>query len=379
MGLDIAIVSLVSSSYYISSYAHALSENERIKSVRVVVPSHSDEIKTLDSSLIDLRTLVTPNSTAGMLSTVINPFLLHNLSQFIGSPDIIHIINEVRFPSNYLAYLQTVKSAPVVTTVHEPQPYDSGTSTNTEQGCWTNIQSTILNYIQRKNLRVLSHFSDSLIVHGEVLKSRLSDLASDNSEISVIPHGTLAPFFTRWSKSIDTEPQTILFFGRAVPGKGISYLVEAGNLIKNEYSNLNIIIAGNGFDKEQYDLGENFEIHNRRVDEKEAAKLFERAAIVVMPYTNASASGIISIAAGFNTPVIATDTGAIPEIIDNKQTGLIIPSHDAVALANAIRNLIDNPELREDLGNKLQSKIASEYDWGSIATESTEIYYNLIN
>ncbi len=62
--------------------------------------------------------------------------------------------------------------------------------------------------------------------------------------------------------------------------------------------------------------------------------------MVALPYTEASQSGVVSTAYGFGKPVVVTDVGSIPEIVDDGVTGLIVPPRDPAALAEAIIRLL---------------------------------------
>ncbi|OHB69693.1 MAG: hypothetical protein A2W23_10195 [Planctomycetes bacterium RBG_16_43_13] len=61
-------------------------------------------------------------------------------------------------------------------------------------------------------------------------------------------------------------------------------------------------------------------------------------------------------------PVISTAVGSIPELVDDGVNGLLVPEKDERALANAIIRLIENPELRRNLGLKGREKILKEFN-----------------
>ena len=63
---------------------------------------------------------------------------------------------------------------------------------------------------------------------------------------------------------------------------------------------------------------------------------FTASDVVVLPYNEATQSGILSIAYGFTKPVIVTDVGGLAELVDENSTGFIVPPHDIPALSNAV-------------------------------------------
>ncbi|MCB0293205.1 MAG: glycosyltransferase family 4 protein, partial [Calditrichaeota bacterium] len=61
-------------------------------------------------------------------------------------------------------------------------------------------------------------------------------------------------------------------------------------------------------------------------------------------------------------PVIATPVGGIPEMVEEGISGLIVPPGDAAALADAIRKLIDDPQLSAELGRNARKRVEERFD-----------------
>jgi glycosyltransferase involved in cell wall biosynthesis len=77
-------------------------------------------------------------------------------------------------------------------------------------------------------------------------------------------------------------------------------------------------------------------ILNRYIPNEEVGQLFSAADVVVMPYLDASQSGVVTLASQFGLPGIATRVGGLPEAVLDGETGLIVPPADADALARAL-------------------------------------------
>lgn len=75
-------------------------------------------------------------------------------------------------------------------------------------------------------------------------------------------------------------------------------------------------------------------------------------------------------------PVIGSNSGEIPYVINN--AGLVFPEGDVAALANCLTHLIDNPNLREDMGYKGYEKVMIRYTNKALANEQLEFYQELI-
>ena len=83
----------------------------------------------------------------------------------------------------------------------------------------------------------------------------------------------------------------------------------------------------------------------------------------------------VLIEAGFaKIPVVATGVGGIPEIIKNDKTGILVPSHDPVAISNAISRLFESSLLREKLGLALNEKVVHDFSSVSVISETTKLY-----
>lgn len=129
----------------------------------------------------------------------------------------------------------------------------------------------------------------------------------------------------------------ILFIGSISPYKGLSFMVDT--LQKYRISpDTKIVIAGSGYDSclRKIENDCQFITINRYLDDKEFANLVNYAECIVCPYVSGSQSGIPQTAMVFHTPVIATDVGAFPEIIEENRNGYLIKYGDKRGLFDAI-------------------------------------------
>lgn len=173
--------------------------------------------------------------------------------------------------------------------------------------------------------------------------------------ILVHPHGVY-DFYLNFVSRSQKKDNYILFFGALRINKGLDLLLEAFDQIKDKIPDWKVIIAGRGdIAKFNYIKKNNsrVDIINRYIDDAEAAELFSNAGIVVLPYRHGSQSGILALAAAFYSPVVVTKVGNIPEIINNRKHALLIRPKDTEQLADALREIINNDDLRSMLGYNL--------------------------
>jgi len=281
-------------------------------------------------------------------------------------PDVVHL----QATTNLVCcgVLPFIKKYPIVTTFHDPHPHLGEEF----------FLSTFVLFCQRK-------LSDYIVVHGKknkeimINKYKLSD-----ERISAIQMGEInVELFKKWeTNSIKTGKNLILFFGRIWKYKGLEYLIKAEPIITKEVPDAKIIIAGTGEDFQKYENmmtnRGNFIVHNYRIPYNEGAELFQRCSLVVLPYIDASQSGVISTAYGFKKPVVVTSVGSIPEIVDDGITGYIVPPKDVNALAEAIIKLLKDEKLRRQMGENAYIKLKTDLSWDNIAEKTIQVYKEVI-
>ena len=225
------------------------------------------------------------------------------------------------------------------------------------------------------------HRAAQVIVQARQLKPVVVDRYHIPDEIvHVIPHVVLGDATAQ--REVPEEEDLVLFFGRIWAYKGLEYLIRAEPLITAEVPRARIVIAGAGEDFARYRRmmahPERFAVHNEYVTDEQRAALFRRASVVVLPYVEASQSGVIPIAYTFAKPVVATTVGGLPDMVDDGRTGYLVPPRDESALAAAIVRLLRDKELRHQLGANGKRKVETECAPDAIAEQMLAVYQRAI-
>jgi alpha-maltose-1-phosphate synthase len=218
--------------------------------------------------------------------------------------------------------------------------------------------------------------ANAIIVHGTRQKEILLEKGIRANKIHCIPHGDFS-YYTKWIDQTREEKNTILYFGQIMEYKGLSYLIDAMPKVVTCIPDIKLIIVGEGDITEFADSikdDNRFEIHNRYVRDEEVAGFFQRASLVVLPYTDASQSGVIPVAYAFKKPVIVTDVGSLPEQVDDNITGLVVPPRNPDELSKAIIKLLKDDSLREKCGLAAYNKMKFELSWDRIAANTIQVY-----
>ncbi len=156
----------------------------------------------------------------------------------------------------------------------------------------------------------------------------------------------------------------LLFFGFVREYKGLHYLLEAMPAIRAQLPDVHLLIAGEFWqDKQAYldqiarlGLEPNITVIDRYIPNEEVAVYFSAADVVVLPYVHVTQSSIVQLAFGFGVPVITTRVGGLPEVVREGETGLVVPSNDPEAMAEAICHYF-----RDNLQSVMKSYIFSMY------------------
>lgn len=272
-------------------------------------------------------------------------------------PDVIHITlpPELTFK---LIYLVRKK---LVLTVHDPFEHSGRKSMRNERNrrlAFSNIDKLVL--LNRRQV-------DDFIISYNIPKSKVfvNKLGVYDSIVYVNPIFPIikSPF--------------ILFWGLIADYKGIEFLMQAMVEIHNNFPDLKLVIAGGGkiyFDVKPYKNLDYILLKNQYLGQAELSGYLRKCLFVVCPYKNATQSGVVQTAYSLHVPVIATNVGALPEVVIHNKTGLIVPPCDASALVEAIQKLVSHPQLVSTMRNNIKDYWEKDMAWDKIADDYINCY-----
>lgn len=283
-------------------------------------------------------------------------------------PDILHIQSNGHRLFPFVFFLMPPKTK-VINTIHDPVKHLGDKVSHKIDDSWAV-------YWGKK-------FTSRYIVHGEYLKKLLINAYGvDQDVVDVVKHGNFRLYKSFQREKFVEEKNTVLFFGRIWEYKGLEYFIKAANIVNRLRGDVKFIIAGAGDDFEPYqkiiERVERFEIYNRRIAIEEVGMFFERASIIVLPYIEATQSGVIPVAFAYSKPVIATNVGAIPEVVDDGINGFIVEPQDAISIASRILYLLDNKNKKELMGKAAYRKAVEDLSWERVAVKTLDSYQSCL-
>jgi glycosyltransferase involved in cell wall biosynthesis len=238
---------------------------------------------------------------------------------------------------------------------------------------------------QRAAQRRLYERMDAIVVHSEHGRARLvNELGLDPARVRVIAHGILRPGGAAPDPTgaqaplppelADFDGPVALCFGLLRPYKGIDVLLDAWRGI--EGAELWIVGAPRMDTAPLHAAAPpGVRFVERFVGEGEAAALFRRADLAVLPYREIDQSGVLFTALGFGVPLVLTAVGGFPEIAQAGAAELVAPG-DAGALHDTLATLLARPERRAQLATAATA-LAANHSWEAIARTHLELYASL--
>jgi glycosyltransferase involved in cell wall biosynthesis len=169
------------------------------------------------------------------------------------------------------------------------------------------------------------------------------------------------------------EQRAVGFFGRLAPYKGLDVLGRAMPRVWRVRPDVQLRVAGLGESKLAL-ADPRVHLERRYLPEAEVAGFFAQSSLAVLPYTQASHTGVGSIAIGYGVPVVASATGGLPELTLDRSY-LCAPGDDAGLAAAIIQHIDDGAEVRD----RVLAQVASPRSWDSVAARSLDLYESLLS
>lgn len=206
----------------------------------------------------------------------------------------------------------------------------------------------------------------------------------------VVPMGTdLTGSFTPGPDSA-RRSDTLLFVGRLVEKKGVNHLLDALAQLQRQGRRLQLWIVGQGPEQaplqaqaERLGIAPSVTFWGA-VEHARLADFYRQATLAITPSVVAEGGdqegfGLVIVEAmGCGCPVVASALPAIGDIVIDGETGLLAPPADPTALAQAIAQLLDQPERARQLALTARQRVAEQFDWQSVAERYADLLLRMI-
>jgi len=201
-----------------------------------------------------------------------------------------------------------------------------------------------------------------------------------NMNESIVVYNGVHDYLIKGALPLNNRTNEILFLGRLNKAKGVYDLLSAFKELVKKNPNIYLKLAGDGEvdDVKEYvtkiGISQNVKFLGW-VNETAKYTLFNESKIYILPsYNEGLPMGLLE-AMSAGLPVISTRVGGIPEVIQNKENGLLIVPGDIKALKESLINLFENSDLSFKLGNNARKSYLKNFS-SSIMSKKFEVIYD---
>ncbi len=231
--------------------------------------------------------------------------------------------------------------------------------------------------------QILSRKVEKFIAVSSAVKINYSKQGIDPNKITIINNSVFLPDDVTESIFLKDEEIIIGVFSRLVRWKGVHELILAFSNIVNSYSNVRLVIAGNGPEKENLELlSKNLSVNTKvtfvgHIDNVE--DLMKKCYIIVEPSIKPEPfSRVIIEAMMLGIPIIGTNCGGNPESIIHTITGLLYEPNDIVGLENSLKYFLDNPGRRQLMALESRITARNKFSFDIIKNQILGFYAKII-
>ncbi len=165
------------------------------------------------------------------------------------------------------------------------------------------------------------------------------------------------------------RPVRLLFFGRILPYKGLDLMLEALPILRREFPNLQLEVWGHGNIapyQSAIELVGGVRVENRWIEEEEIPQIFASTDLGVLPYREASQSGVVATAFAVGMPCVATPIPGLCEQISDGATGTIAAGYSPAEYAEAVAKVLRDPAFYMRLSQNCIAVTKTTLSWETI-------------
>ena len=273
---------------------------------------------------------------------------------------------------------------PVVVTIHHPITADLAAAI-AESDTWRRRLRWALFYSFINMQGIVSRRMERVITVSQTSAADTIDafgLCKD--KVKIVHNGIDTEIFKKLD-NVEKIPNSLVIVGKAQDkNKGVPYLLKAVQILKDDIG-VKVSVVGDQSTDDGYGarLVQDLGIADRvtftgPLSTDELVGLYSSAEIAVTAslYEGFGLPAAEAMACG--TPVIASRAGALPEVVGEDGTGVLVPPANPSAMAEAIKHLLNDNELRRRMGEAARKRIEERFSWEVAARETLKVYGELL-
>ena len=293
--------------------------------------------------------------------------------------DIVHDNQSLCFGTLQLQKM----SVPIITTIHHPITSDLRIALQSAETWKLRLLIKRWYSFLKMQKRVVKQLDNLVTVSHASRRDIATDFAIAETKLNIIHNGIDTSVF-RPIPAIEPDEFNVMATASAdVPLKGLDYLIRAISILANEIPELKLTVLGKlKEDGKTAKLIRQLGLKNRihfysGLSSQEIAELYAKASCAVVPSIYEGFGLPAGEAMACGVPVITTNGGALPEVVGD--AGITVQTRDHIALADAIRTLLGDSNLRRTLAAKGRSRILELFSWEVAASDMLQLYREVVS
>jgi glycosyltransferase involved in cell wall biosynthesis len=246
-----------------------------------------------------------------------------------------------------------------------------------------------------KALKFVCNLADCVLANSNAGRTWLVEQGVKEQKVEVIRNGIVVPpraerrsgpGLLHKEFGIPVGTPICACIGRVVSGKGIEYYLRAARILADCGRDVRFVLIGarsvqRNYQSEIEKLTDELNIRDRVIfagQRQDVTELLREVDIVVHPSLTEGLSNVILESMAAAVPVVATQVGGNPELVEDGRTGLLIPAENAGAIADAICSLLDQPEMARAFGARARQRVIDEFVIDRMLSRTEALYLRLI-
>ncbi|MDD3052440.1 MAG: glycosyltransferase family 4 protein [Candidatus Cloacimonetes bacterium] len=268
---------------------------------------------------------------------------------------------------------------PTITTVHTPMKTDTAKVELVNPfSVAVKLQGKISCLIESKLFKI----SDKITSVASSVSQELGEYGLNPNDVEVIGNGVKENLFCPLKRN--TDEKYILYTGRLSYRKGLFDFIECGVNICSRYPDINFKLTGKGplFEKlnkivQESGSEDRFEFLGH-VEKSKLIELYQNATIFVLPSHYEGLPTTLLEAMSCGLPVVATAVSGNLDVIESGNNGILVPIKSPDKMAEAVSSLLDDENLRTELGIAARKTIEEKFTWDAISNKILRCYNSIL-
>lgn len=272
---------------------------------------------------------------------------------------------------------------PVVVTIHHPITRDLQIALNACNKWWERLLIKRWHSFLLMQIKVAKQLQHVTTVSQRSREDISAAFDIPEQDIELIYNGIDTAVFRPVADVARDKRLLIATASADQPLKGLNFLLEAFASLRQEYSDLKLLVIGKPKEGgatealiRKLRLGDELQFVSG-ISTEELVRRYAEATVAVVPSVYEGFGLPAGEAMACEVPLVSSDGGALPEVVGD--AGIVVPASDAQALAAGIKRYLDDESLREQMGRKGRERILELFSWKVAAGQMAQYYRQVLD